>query len=180
MLTARLDGYSRTIFAARRQGAARRACSGRRAEGGSLRFGRQRQFHSLVEETLLTLTRAMPFLRAQLGDRAASRNPRRGSTASARTSTRSSAHETRLSDKIQFLLDASLGLIGVEQNDIFKVLTIVSVIGIPPTLIASMYGMNFKNIPEYDWTYGYQYGLDADRRSARCSPLLWFKWRRWW
>ena len=70
-----------------------------------------------------------------------------------------SSQEDRLSDRLQFLLDASLGLIGVEQNDVFKVLTIVSVIGIPPTLIASMYGMNFKNIPEYDWAWGYPYGL---------------------
>ena len=90
-----------------------------------------------------------------------------------------SAHEGRLSDKMQFLLDASLGLIGVEQNDIFKVLTIVSVIGIPPTLIARMYGMNFKNIPEYDWAWGYQYGLTLIFCSAMV-PLVWFKWRRWW
>jgi magnesium transporter len=90
-----------------------------------------------------------------------------------------SSHENRLSDKIQFLLDASLGLINVEQNDIFKVLTIVSVIGIPPTLIASMYGMNFKTIPEYDWTYGYSYGLTLIFLSA-ALPLLWFKLRKWW
>src|ERR1019366_4657282 len=90
-----------------------------------------------------------------------------------------SSHENRLSDKIQFLLDASLGLINVEQNDIFKVLTIVSVIGIPPTLIASMYGMNFKTIPEYDWSYGYPYVLALILLSA-LLPLLWFKWRRWW
>ncbi len=89
------------------------------------------------------------------------------------------SHESRLSDKIQFLLDASLGLINVEQNDIFKVLTIVSVIGIPPTLIASMYGMNFKTIPEYDWAYGYPYGLTLIFLSA-ALPLLWFKFRRWW
>ncbi len=80
---------------------------------------------------------------------------------------------------MQFLLDASLGLIGVEQNDIFKVLTIVSVVGIPPTLIASMYGMNFKNMPEYDWPWGYPYGLTLIALSA-CCRLLWFKWRRWW
>jgi magnesium transporter len=90
-----------------------------------------------------------------------------------------SSHEDRLSEKVQFLLDASLGLIGVEQNDIFKVLTIVSVIGIPPTLIASMYGMNFKNIPEYDWVWGYQYGLTLIVVSA-LIPLAWFKFRRWW
>jgi magnesium transporter len=67
--------------------------------------------------------------------------------------------ETHLSDKVQFLLNAVLGFINTEQNEIFKVLTIASVVGIPPTLIASMYGMNFKNMPELRWTWGYQYGL---------------------
>src|SRR6202007_1806405 len=55
--------------------------------------------------------------------------------------------EEHLANKVQFLLDAVLGFINTEQNDIFKVLTIVSVVGIPPTLIASMYGMNFDTIP---------------------------------
>lgn len=88
-------------------------------------------------------------------------------------------HETHLSDKSQFLLDANLGFINTQQNDIFKVLTIVSVVGIPPTLIASMYGMNFHFMPELSWHYGYWYGLGL----IACStivPMLWFKWRGWW
>jgi magnesium transporter len=67
--------------------------------------------------------------------------------------------EVHLSGKVQFLLDAILGFINTDQNDIFKVLTIVSVVGIPPTFIASMYGMNFHNMPEYSWAWGYQWGL---------------------
>jgi magnesium transporter len=81
-------------------------------------------------------------------------------------------------NKIQLLLDATLGLINVEQNNIIKVLTIVSVVGIPPTLIASMYGMNFKAMPEYDWSWGYPYGLAMIALSA-VLPLVWFKWRGW-
>jgi len=61
--------------------------------------------------------------------------------------------ETHLSGKAQFLLDAILGFINTEQNEIFRVLTIVSVVGIPPTLIASMYGMNFHNMPELGWRW---------------------------
>ena len=57
-------------------------------------------------------------------------------------------YEVHLTDKIQFLLDAALGFINTEQNDLFKVLTIASVVGIPPTFIASMYGMNFHYMPE--------------------------------
>ena len=55
---------------------------------------------------------------------------------------------------MQFVLDALVGLIGIAQNDVFEVLTIVSIVGIPPTLMAGIYGMNFKNMPEYDWAWG--------------------------
>ncbi len=88
-------------------------------------------------------------------------------------------HETHLSDKAQFLLDANLGFINTQQNDIFKVLTIVSVVGIPPTLIASMYGMNFHYMPELSWHWGYWYGLGVIAIST-VVPMLWFKWRGWW
>jgi magnesium transporter len=87
--------------------------------------------------------------------------------------------EVHLTDKVQFLLDAVLGFINTEQNDIFKVLTIVSVVGIPPTLIASMYGMNFDTIHEYHWRYGYAWGLFLIILSA-ILPTAWFKWRGWW
>ena len=87
-------------------------------------------------------------------------------------------YETHLSDKVQFLLDAVLGFINTKQNDIFQVLTIVSVLGIPPTLVASIYGMNFKNMPELNWAWGYQYGLALIVLST-ILPILWFKWRGW-
>jgi magnesium transporter len=87
--------------------------------------------------------------------------------------------EAHLSGKTQFLLDAILGFINTEQNDIFKVLTIVSVVGVPPTLIASMYGMNFHNMPELTWRWGYPYGLLLIGFSI-LVPILWFKRRGWW
>jgi magnesium transporter len=87
-------------------------------------------------------------------------------------------YETQLYEKGQFLLDAVLGFINTEQNDIFRVLTIVSVIGIPPTLIASMYGMNFKNMPELSWKWGYQWGLGLIALSI-LVPIIWFKRRGW-
>jgi magnesium transporter len=90
-----------------------------------------------------------------------------------------SDYETHLWGKIHFLLDAILGFINTDQNDIFKVLTIVSVVGIPPTLIASMYGMNFHNMPELSWRYGYQFGL-ALILASTILPIVWFKWRGWW
>ncbi len=87
-------------------------------------------------------------------------------------------YEQHLANKVQFLLDAVLGLINTKQNDIFTVLTVVSVVGIPPTLVASIYGMNFKNMPELSWMYGYQWGLGLIALST-IVPILWFKWRGW-
>jgi magnesium transporter len=87
-------------------------------------------------------------------------------------------YEEHLSNKVQFLLDAILGFITMEQNDLFKVLTIVSVVGIPPTLVAGIYGMNFKFMPELSWEWGYPLGLVVIVLSG-ILPLAWFKWRGW-
>ena len=87
-------------------------------------------------------------------------------------------YEAHLSNKVQFLLDAVLGFITIQQNDLFKVLTIVSVVGIPPTLVAGIYGMNFKFMPELSWAWGYPYGLAVIVLSG-LIPVLWFKWRGW-
>ena len=92
-----------------------------------------------------------------------------------------SLHEFQehLDGKSQFLLDTLLGFANIEQNNIFRVLTVVSVIGIPPTFIASMYGMNFKTMPELDWHYGYAYALTLIVLSA-AGPAIWFKVKGWW
>jgi magnesium transporter len=89
-----------------------------------------------------------------------------------------SDYDYYLVSKVQLLLDATLGLINVEQNNIIKVLTIVSVVGVPPTLVASMYGMNFKYMPELGWDWGYPYALALIAISA-VGPRLWFRWRGW-
>jgi magnesium transporter len=88
-------------------------------------------------------------------------------------------YESHLEGKNQFLLDAVLGFINTEQNDLFKILTIVSVVGVPPTLIASIYGMNFAIIPELHWRYGYPYAWAMIILSAG-APMAWFKWKGWW
>ncbi|MEE7438116.1 CorA family divalent cation transporter [Methylobacterium oryzae] len=86
--------------------------------------------------------------------------------------------ETRLAENVQFLLDAALGLITIEQNNVFRVLTVVSVVGVPPTLIASIYGMNFKHMPELDWALGYPYALGLILISA-VAPIVYFRMRGW-
>lgn len=89
-----------------------------------------------------------------------------------------SDYDSHLVNKVQLMLDATLGLINIEQNNIIKVLTVVSVVGVPPTLVASMYGMNFKNMPELEWVWGYPYALTLILLSA-VLPLLWFRRRGW-
>jgi magnesium transporter len=85
---------------------------------------------------------------------------------------------THLTDKVQFLLDTTLGLINIAQNSLIKVLTVVSIVGIPPTLIAGIYGMNFQHMPEYAWTYGYEYVWALMFVSA-ITPLVIFRWKAW-
>ncbi len=85
---------------------------------------------------------------------------------------------THLTDKVQFLLDSTLGFINIAQNSLIKVLTIVSIMGIPPTLIAGIYGMNFHDIPELSWKYGYGYSWALMIISA-VAPLIWFRKKGW-
>jgi magnesium transporter len=83
-----------------------------------------------------------------------------------------------LVNRVQLLQDAASGLINIDQNEVMKVLTIASVVGIPPVLVVGVYGMNFKNMPEYDWTWGYPYALAMVVITA-LLPLIWFKWKDW-
>lgn len=89
-----------------------------------------------------------------------------------------SDYDAQVLNKVQLLLDATLGFINIAQNNIMKLLTVVSVVGIPPTLVASIYGMNFKGMPELTWAWGYPYGLTLIVVSA-VVPLIWFLLRGW-
>jgi magnesium transporter len=86
--------------------------------------------------------------------------------------------QQQLSDRLQFMLDAVLGLINNDQNDIMKVLTIVSVVTVPPMILAGIWGMNFKSIPEYNWPHGYAFALTMIVLSM-VLPLIFFKIRKW-
>jgi magnesium transporter len=87
-------------------------------------------------------------------------------------------YQQHLSGKVQFLLDATLGFISIEQNDVVKALTIVSVVGVPPVLVAGVYGMNFVHMPELHWLFGYPFALLLMMLTG-LLPLVWFKWRGW-
>jgi magnesium transporter len=89
-----------------------------------------------------------------------------------------SDHATYLTNKTNFLLDATLGLINLEQNQIIKIFSIAAVCLMPPTLVASSYGMNFKNMPELEWFLGYPWALVL-MLIAAILPFAWFKRKGW-
>ncbi|WKL20393.1 magnesium/cobalt transporter CorA [Agrobacterium tumefaciens] len=87
-------------------------------------------------------------------------------------------HASFVSGNLTFLLDASLGIINIEQNGIIKIFSIASVVFLPPTLVASVYGMNFQLMPELNWTFGYPLALVVMLMSA-IIPFLFFRWKGW-
>jgi magnesium transporter len=89
-----------------------------------------------------------------------------------------SEHAVSLSDKTTFLLDATLGLINLEQNQIIKMFSVATVVFLPPTLVASVYGMNFKYMPELEWVTGYPFALGL-MAIAAIIPYLLAKRRGW-
>ena len=81
-------------------------------------------------------------------------------------------------DRLDYLQDTFLGLVNIEQNKIIKIFTLVSVIFTPPTLIASLYGMNFKYMPELNWEYGYLFAIGLMLLVSGLT-LFYFKRRNW-
>ena len=176
-IAASLNDLSAVIFSAEELKGRAAATSNSRLRDQLKQVGRFGDRASNTRDALLGLGRVLAFVgdlaKAWDGGRFESRL---GSLRQDVTSLND--YEVHLSDKVQFLLDALVGMIGIAQNDIFKILTIVSIVGIPPTLMASIYGMNFKVMPELSWTLGYPYGLAVIILSG-VVPVVWFKWRGW-
>jgi magnesium transporter len=141
------------------------------------RVGRGGDLASQIRDALLGIARIVPFVAVHGADWMAEEVKTELETVRHDVASLSD-YDAHLLNKVQLLLDATLGLINIEQNNIIKVLTIVSVVGVPPTLVASLYGMNFKTMPELDWAWGYPYGLTLIFLSA-ILPIVWFKLRGW-
>jgi magnesium transporter len=176
---AKLDEISDMIF--RDEAAPEKAqAPGRETERlrGILRqVGRTGDMTSNIRDCLLGIGRIVPYVESHGGDWISSENKQRLGVVKQDVASLDD-YKTHLTDKIQFLLDATLGLTNIDQNNIFRVLTVVSIVGIPPTLIAGIYGMNFKNMPELSWEWGYPIGLGVIALSA-IVPALWFKVKGW-
>ncbi|MDF1757802.1 MAG: magnesium transporter CorA family protein [Legionellaceae bacterium] len=130
-----------------------------------------------TQESLVTFNRLVAYLTQVAGGRVDKDN--KAKLATLRKDILSLSHHTHfLSTKVSFLLDATLGLVSIEQNNIIKIFSVAAVIFLPPTLIASIYGMNFKFIPELSWRYGYAVAIGL-MFFAAWAPFKYFKHKKW-
>lgn len=169
-----IDAISRSIF---------RKNSGKPTISADLQntieaIGRKGDLTSNIRDSIVTMERLAGFMgQATLHRKRAKDTPERIKTLT--SDIRSLAdHAGFLSQKITFLLDATLGMINIEQNAIIKIFSVAAVVFLPPTLIASIYGMNFLHMPELEWQLGYPFALGLMVLSA-ILPYLFFKYRGW-
>ena len=142
------------------------------------RIGQLSDLASRARESLVSLSRLVTFFReaAKNDPGMAPANPHLKAVADDLTSL--GDHATFLSSKVSFLLDATLGLINNEQNGIIKIVSVAAVVFLPPTLVASIYGMNFEYLPELHWRLGYPMALVLMLISA-VLPYLLFRRKGW-
>ena len=141
-------------------------------------IGSKGDLTSKVRESLVSMGRLLLFLANEAEGMRWHKDVRLQLQAMQRDVLQLSDHSTYLNSKIQFLLDAMLGVVTIEQNNIIKIFSIGAVALMPPTLIASIYGMNFKHMPELEWTFGYPYAVVLMLCSA-ILPFVIFKWKKW-
>ncbi len=171
---AEVDQVSRKVFDQRRS----RGGSSRVYQGILFSLGRKGDLTSKVRESLVSIGRLVLFL-AQEDETSRWPKDMRAQIKTMQRDVQSlSDHTTYLTNTITFLLDAMLGLVSIEQNNIIKLFSVVAVVLMPPTLVGTVYGMNFKNMPELDWSLGYPAALVAMVVSA-IVPYLFFKWKKW-
>jgi magnesium transporter len=141
-------------------------------------IGRKGDLASKVRESLVSIGRLLLYLANEADTMRWAKEQRAVLKGMQRDVGSLSDHATYLSNKIQFLLDAVLGMVSIEQNNIIKIFSVAAVALMPPTLIASIYGMNFKNMPELDWHYGYPAAIVLMVLAA-ALPYYFFKWKKW-
>lgn len=133
---------------------------------------------SSARESLASLQRLLSFLGTPTEGADVGKDARASIKSMSRDVAGLSDYAAFIGDKIQFLLDATIGMVSLEQNNIIKIFAVLSVVLMPPTLIASIYGMNFEHMPELQWTYAYPAALVAMVISG-ILPYVFFKWRGW-
>lgn len=140
-------------------------------------LGRRNRLLAILRESLLSFGRLLPFLR-QGADGWLKGGLSSRIKAIGRDLNSLSTFESQLEQEIGFLHEATLGLINLEQNAIIKVFSVAAVLFLPPTLVGTIYGMNFEAMPELQWKFGYPFALGTMLLSA-IVPYWWFKRRGW-
>lgn len=143
------------------------------------RIGAVGDLTSRIRESLATLDRLLPFLQLALDSRkAVAKDAKPRVKAMARDVHSLNDFVAFLSNKTVFLLDTTVGMISIEQAAIIKIFSVAAVAFLPPTLIASIYGMNFEHMPELSWTFGYPLAIMAMIVSA-VVPMIFFRIKNW-
>lgn len=132
--------------------------------------------NSKIVESLVSFTRLISFFDQSVDTIDSSHHARHVSLIKDISSLHD--HANFISNKISFLLDATLGMVQIEQNAIIKIFSVAAVIFLPPTLIASIYGMNFHVMPELSWNYGYEFAIGLMILAA-WLPYKFFKYKKW-
>ena len=141
-------------------------------------IGRKGDLTSKVRESLVSIGRLVTFLSAAVEGVKWSKDMREQLKTMQRDVASLTDHASYLAGKITFVLDAMLGVVNLEQNNIIKLFSVMAVVLMPPTLIASIYGMNFKIMPELEWTHGYPFALVL-MVIAAIVPYYIFKLKKW-
>jgi magnesium transporter len=141
-------------------------------------IGKKGDLTSKVRESLVSIGRLISFVLVESDTGRWSREQKAQFKTQQRDVSSLTDHASYLSNKITFVLDAMLGVVNLEQNNIIKLFSVMAVVLMPPTLIASVYGMNFKFMPELDHPLAYPLALFA-MLCAAVGPYMFFKWKRW-
>ena len=170
-----MDSISHDIF---EPAGAARTGHAKRYSDILIAIGRKGDLTSNIHDSLVTLERLIGFLGHATGQRKSSKDIRERVKTLARDARSLADHAAFLSQKITFLLDATLGMINIEQSATIKIFSVAAVVFLPPTLVASIYGMNFDHMPELRWLFGYPFAIGLMILSA-FVPFWYFKRRGW-
>ncbi len=168
-----VETISREIFDTQ----VKQTAGGRDFQGILRRLGRKHDLTGKMRESLLTIGRMLSFLSPAMEGK-----PNKDVRSHTKTLTRDvqslQDHTSYLVSKLGYLQDGTLGLINNEQNNIIKIMSVAAMVFLPPTLLASIWGMNFRYMPDLNWILGYPLALLLMAVSA-VLPYLWFKRRGW-
>ncbi len=170
-----IDHISRQVF---RKGKMK-SPSGDDLQAAIERIGQDGDLLTKVRESLVSINRVLTYhTSVDQQDKKVTKDAKARTKVLYRDVVALTDQATFLSSKVNFLLDATLGLINLQQNQIIKIFSVAAVVFLPPTLVASIYGMNFQDMPELKWLFGYPFALGLMVLSA-ILPYLYFKRRRW-